>query len=111
MDANITFIRLEFLIISLAPHFQPSLYVGNLSAEITEQHLQEKFGSIGVVQSIRILRDSMTRRSLGYAYVNYGSAEHAQQAIHEFNNEQFFGAPMRVMPCVRDPQLRKCCIF
>jgi len=49
----------------------------------------------------------MTRRSLGYAYVNYGSAEHAQQAIHEFNNEQFFGAPMRVMPCVRDPQLRK----
>jgi polyadenylate-binding protein len=84
-----------------------SLYVGDLNKDVREEHLFEIFSVVGPIDSIRVLRDHISRVSLGYAYVNFSSAQDAERALETLNYYVIKGRPLRIMWKQRDPSMRK----
>jgi RNA recognition motif-containing protein len=72
------------------------LYVGNLSFRVTSEDLQEYFAGAGTVESANIVMDRETGRSRGFGFVEMASEEDANNAIAQFNGQEYDGRSMVV---------------
>ena len=57
------------------------LFVGNLPYETMEQDLESLFGQAGQVETVTVMRDRMTGRPRGFAFVSMASDEEADKAV------------------------------
>lgn len=73
-----------------------SLYIGDLHSDTTEPMLYSIFSACGPISSIRICRDSLTQKSLGYGYINYQNKDSGDRAINELNYINILGRECRV---------------
>jgi polyadenylate-binding protein len=89
------------------PSGHASLYVGDLDEDVSEAMIYDKFSQIGNILSIRVCRDMISRKSLGYAYVNFSTPTEAEKAIDALNFDVLKNRQMRIMWSQRDPSLRK----
>src|SRR5262249_52146111 len=72
------------------------LYVGNLPFEMGEAELEALFARVGSVDSVNLVRDQLTGRARGFAFVEMSSDEEAQKAIQELNASQVGGRSLTV---------------
>jgi len=72
------------------------LFVGNLSFNTDERRLEEVFQAIGPVDSVNIVRDQMTGRARGFAFVEMQSDELALAAIQKLNDTDLDGRKIAV---------------
>ena len=61
------------------------LYIGNLPYRVTEQELQSLFTKAGKVESVKIITDTATGQSRGFAFVEMSSNEDGEKAIELFH--------------------------
>uniref|UniRef100_A0A673W3T6 ELAV-like protein n=1 Tax=Salmo trutta TaxID=8032 RepID=A0A673W3T6_SALTR len=52
---------------------------------MTQEELKSLFGSIGEIESCKLVRDKITGQSLGYGFVNYVDPKDAEKAINTLN--------------------------
>ena len=72
------------------------LFVGNLPYETMETDLETLFAQAGTVESVTVMRDRMTGRARGFAFVEMGSEDDAQKAITTLNGHQLGGRALTV---------------
>ena len=80
------------------------LYVGNLPYDTGEQDLESLLAAAGTVESVSVMRDMATGRARGFAFVEMGSDEDAQNAISQFNNYSLGGRNLTVNEARPKPQ-------
>lgn len=62
-----------------------NLIVNYLPQNMTQDEVRSLFGSIGELESCKLIRNKATGQSLGYAFVNYLGVEEAEKAIDTLN--------------------------
>jgi RNA recognition motif-containing protein len=72
------------------------LFVGNLPFSTDERRLQELFAAVGPVDTVNIVRDQMTGRARGFAFVEMQTDEAAQTAIQRLNDTDLDGRKIAV---------------
>lgn len=73
-----------------------NLFVGNLPFAMTNDQLSQLFGQYGQVQSANIIKDKMTGRSRGFAFVEFANDEDAAKAVEALNGSDQNGRAMVV---------------
>ncbi|XP_046494247.1 ELAV-like protein 3 [Equus quagga] len=62
-----------------------NLIVNYLPQNMTQDEFKSLFGSIGDIESCKLVRDKITGQSLGYGFVNYSDPNDADKAINTLN--------------------------
>jgi RNA recognition motif-containing protein len=73
-----------------------SLYVGNLSYDVTQEDLNAVFAEYGSVKRIQLPTDRETGRLRGFGFVEMGSEAEEAAAIEALDGAEWMGRDLKV---------------
>lgn len=73
-----------------------SIYVGNLSYEVTQEDLNTVFAEYGTVKRVQLPIDRETGRLRGFGFVEMGSDTEEAAAIEALDGAEWMGRELRV---------------
>jgi RNA recognition motif-containing protein len=73
-----------------------SLYVGNLSYDVTQDNLAQIFAEYGTVSSVVLPTDRETGRKRGFAFVEMGTETEESAAIEGLDGAEWMGRDLKV---------------
>ena len=73
-----------------------TVYIGNLSYEITQKDLTDVFSEYGTVRRVTLPIDRETGRMRGFAFVEMGAESEEDAAIEALNGAEWLGRTLKV---------------
>jgi RNA recognition motif-containing protein len=73
-----------------------SVYVGNLSYDVTEENLNAVFAEYGSVKRVQLPTDRETGRLRGFGFVEMGTEAEETAAIDALNGAEWMGRDLKV---------------
>ncbi|MEA5577283.1 RNA-binding protein [Anabaena sp. UHCC 0451] len=73
-----------------------SIYVGNLSYQVTEEDLKQAFAEYGTVSRVQLPTDRETGRPRGFAFVEMESEDQETAAITALDGAEWMGRDLKV---------------
>jgi RNA recognition motif-containing protein len=70
---------------NLSDKIHTNLIINYLPQTMTQDEIKDLFGSIGAIESCKLVRDKSTGQSLGYGFVNSIRTEDADKAVKTMN--------------------------
>jgi RNA recognition motif-containing protein len=68
-----------------------NIYVGNINFKMSEEALRDVFEHYGEVSSVKIIKDKMSGRSKGFAFIEMENEAEANEAINSVNGTEHMG--------------------
>ena len=72
------------------------VYVGNISAEVTDLQFKDLFAPFGKPESANIVKDRGTGQSRGFGFVEFKNDDEARAAIAGLNGKEVSGQALKV---------------
>lgn len=73
-----------------------SIYVGNISYEVTQDDIRDVFAEYGVVSNVHVPKDRETGKMRGFAFVEMGNETDEAKAIEELEGAEWMGRTLKV---------------
>jgi hypothetical protein len=73
-----------------------TLYIGNMSFQMTDKDLNDLFKSIRNVLDVRVAIDRRTGQPRGFAHADFVDVESATRAMEELNGKSIYGRQLRI---------------
>uniref|UniRef100_A0A5B7BWR5 RRM domain-containing protein n=1 Tax=Davidia involucrata TaxID=16924 RepID=A0A5B7BWR5_DAVIN len=67
------------------------IMVRNLSYSTSESRLLKEFSNFGLIAEVKLIKDEATKRSKGYAFIQYTSQDDAMLALESMDHKYFDG--------------------
>ncbi len=82
-----------------------NIRVGNLTPNVTEQHIRSIFALHGAVERFKMMTDRWTGLPRGFGFIQMANDADAEKAIVALNGTDFNGKALKVNPA--RPQLHR----